>query len=315
MATTKRGTPGGGNFPQLGGPGIPYQETVGKTGQPKLTEAGNPAMKRKYDIPDLREPTNQRLAIVNFAHSLESAPKATWESGKNWYPTAQAAVSHAISSRKGFLGGAENKMLSGASLFASVSPGSDWDRVNVQSLHELSRMKGKHINELVAGGARAKQAVKGLSLDRATAGNLQKAGRILQGEHPDQVFATSPKVTSFANNIADPANSQHVTIDGRAFDTMTNRMRSWDTGRGIGGASNPALERYHAAASVIHSVARQMDVPSSSAQAISWEHMKYGVEQQNRSRTKGPNRVGQPYFDPHTGDFSAAHLSSQLWPH
>ena len=312
MATTKRGTPGGGNFPQLGGPGIPYQETVGKTGVGKLTAAGNPAMKRKYDIPDLREPTNQRLAIVNFAHSLESAPKATWESGKNWYPTAQAAVSQAISSRKGFLGSAENRMLSGSALFAAVSPNTDWDRVNVQSLHEFSRMKSSGVNELLAGGDRAKAAVRGLSISNATGGNLQKAGRILRGEHPDQVFATSPKVTSFANNIADPGNSQHVTIDGRAFDTMTNRMRSWDVGRNIGGGSQPELQRYHAAASVIHSVARQMDMPSSAAQAVSWEHMKYGVEQQNRTRKQGPKRVGQPYFDPHTGDFSAAHLSGQF---
>jgi hypothetical protein len=54
-----------------------------------------------------------------------------------------------------------------------------------------------------------------------------------------------------------------------------------------------------------------MGLDPSAAQAVSWEHTKYGIEQQNRARKMGPQRVGQPYFHPQTGE-PVLHMSGQF---
>lgn len=149
----------------------------------------------------------------------------------------------------------------------------------------------------------AKAVVRGMSISRAPVGNLRKAARIVQGESPTDVI-TSPKAASFMWNIHEPSNPNYVTIDGRAFDTLTNRLRPWETKRGIetwgAGNARGGDTRYDRSVSVVRDVASQAGLDPSQAQAISWEHMKH-LELAGGVRKKGPARVGQPYFHPETG--------------
>lgn len=303
------------NFPQLGGEPVSVHR-VDAAGEPKFTKAGRADMGLKFPgNVDLKDPVAVRAAVGNFAHSLESAPVRTHLTGAQWYPKVHDAVSKGIGVR-GFMSHAEDRHLSGAGIVAAVSPNMDWDRGNIDAFGELSKIKSKTWDSILAADphgksdaakasrAAAQEHVRGMSISAAPIGNLQKAGRLIRGEDPETVLprGTAPKTNSFMHNIADPANPHHVTIDGRAFDTLTNRMRPWETGRGIGTANLArGTSRYEDAANVVKGVAAIHGIHPSEAQAISWEHVKYNLEQDSGARKQGPARRGQPYFDTETG--------------
>ncbi len=320
---------GGGNFPQLGGPGVQYH-VADKSGAPKYTKAGNPETAWKFgDSPQFKDSANRISATANLVHSIESASPEHVEFGKLWYPKVHEAVSKGISGRgtKGFLSGQADRHLAGSALVAAVSPNMDWDRANIDAMGEMASLKSHHWDTIMAarGGssraarrsqAAASDVVRGMSISAAPIRNLQKAGRIVGGEDPESVIrmSSAPKTHSFMHNIADPANPHHVTVDGRAFDTLTNRMRPWETNRGIGGSTKAKSPpgRYVDAASIFQHVGGEMGLDPSATQAISWSHVKYGLEQsgvtkRGTPRTQGPARVGQPYFHPDTGE-AAMHM-------
>lgn len=306
--TTQRAS----NFPQIGGEGEQYHKSD-RSGEPKFTASGSPEMTWRFPYTgSFREGSPEHIAATaNFLHSIRNAPEETVRRGMEWYPKVNDAVSKGVSKR-GFLGSQADKHLAGSGLVAALSPNMDWDASNIHALGEISKLKSSHWDTIMHGSDDdARGAVEGLSIAKSPLGNLRKAGRIIRGEDPESVLsmASAPKTHSFMQNIHDPSNDNFTTIDGRAFDTMTNRMRPWDIGRGIGGSTKAKSPpgRYVGAANVVSGVARALEIHPSEAQAISWEHTKYNIEQAGGSRSQGPMRVGQPYFDPKTGA-SAAHL-------
>ena len=311
---------GGDFFPQMGDLPEPYHiHNLAK--EPKFTEAGNPEIGMRFGtMPDLTQPHIALAAANNFAHSIQSASPEATERGKLWYPKVHEAVRKGVRTR-GFLSGQSDRMLAGAGLVAAVSPNMDWDRSNIDAFAELKGMKGHHWNAIMGAHAgtgpravrsrqAARDAVQGLSISSASTSNLQRAGRIMMGDDPETVMGVKggPKTYNFMHNIADPSNPHHVTIDGRAFDTLTNMVRPWDTGRGISShmSASGKPTRYDAASGIVKGVSHDLGYDPSAGQAISWEYTKYDVEQAGRTRKQGPMRRGQPYFHPKTGE-PAAH--------
>ena len=300
----------GSNFPQLGAEAVRHQPISKKTGQPKLNERGNPEIVLKFPgTIDFKNPANVAAATATFAHSIETAPRHFVESGKMWYPNANQEVQTALQ-KKGFLRHASDPNLTGAAILASVSPNTDWDARNSSALKAVQGARSSHwktimsAQEGTASHAEALGVFSGTALSNAKLPELQKIGRLVQGEDPNTVInrRTAPKTHSFMHNIADPSNPHHVTIDGRAFDTLTNRARPWEFGRGLSSANlTTGTSRYEDITHIVQGVARSMNLDPSAAQAVSWEHTKYGIEQKNRTRKQGPARVGQPYFHPQTG--------------
>jgi len=300
------------SFPQLGGEGTQYQVTS-RSGEPRFTDSGAPEMAWKFPYADLHDPANQLVGASNFAHSIESASAEHVAEGKLWYPKVNEAVRKGISSR-GFLSSADDKMLTGSAMVAAVSPNMDWESANIHAFKEIRSLKGHQWADIMAANtsddhasAKASQEAArshliGLSISRAPLPNVQKVGRLLQGEHPDRVLDPrgAPKTNRFMHNINDPTDNAFATVDGRANDTIYNRLMPWTTGRGISSANLArGTSRYEQAENIIRGVSNQFGLSSSEGQAISWVHMK--ALEQHGGRSQGPARTGQPYFDPRSG--------------
>lgn len=307
-------------FPQLGGEGERYH-VMNKAGEPKYSEAGQPETALRFGkMPDLGHEETFHFALSNFLHSVEQASPGELQSGQQWYPKVHEAVRKGIRGG-GFLSGHSDKMLAGAGLVAAVSPNMDWEASNIHAFKELRSIKSSGWNTVMsaqegesrrakASQAAAKGVFTGMSVAQASLPNLRKAGRIIQGEDPNEVLNPrgAPKTFNFMHNIADPDDHRFATIDGRAFDTMTNRMRPWEVGRGISTANlTRGTSRYEHSRDVVIQAASNFGWSPSATQAVSWEHVKQGIERQSGARKQGPARLGQPYFHPHTGE-AAAHI-------
>ena len=314
------------NFPQLGSEGVRKHTISAETGLPKYEPSGNPETSIKFGtMPSLHpttDPAAHRAAVTNLVHAYEGAAgTAAAESGRLWYPKVNEAVTKGIGSgRSAFLRGHENRHLAGSGLVAAVSPNMDWERSNIDAFGELRSLKSHHWDAIMAapsqheegrksaGGERrlqaAKDAVQGMSIASASISNLQKAGRIVRGESVADVLdpRTAPKTFNFAHNIHDPHDLTYATIDGRAFDTLTNRVRPWETGRGISSSHlTRGTSRYEHAVGIFQGVGSSFGVPASEVQAVAWEHVKQNLERKGGTRKQGPERLGQPYFHPITG--------------
>lgn len=301
-------------FPQLGGRVKErYHVTSKATGEPKYQpKSGNPKTALRFASPaspNFSHPEVYAMALGNFLHSISSAPKEYRRSGSEWYPKAHEAVGRAL--HGGFLSGHADPMWAGAGLFATVSPGMDWEASNVNALDELRNVSSAHWDALLstsrskkAGRERNQARVEAFgqtSLRSAKMASIVKAGRIIRGEDPSDVmpFSTNPKTLSFAHNIFDPSDAEYATIDGRAFDTMTNMARPWQyTGRGLSKGALPSgkTSRYEHTRDIVIDAALTAGLHPSAAQAVSWEHVKQHIELAGKSRKQGPERVGQPIF-------------------
>jgi hypothetical protein len=304
-------------FPQLGTDMALRQVMSKATGEGRTTKAGNPLVAMANKAVDLSDPVAVAGAKRNVIHSIDTASPEMVEFGRQWYPRVNEAVAKGVKGR-GFLASQFDKQLAGAGIVAAVSPNMDWDRNNIDAFSELKSIDDAGWAKIMKGGRGAASVYKGMSISSAPLANVQKAGRIIAGEDPESVlnYASAPKTHSFMQNIAQPENGQFVTIDGRAFDTLSNRLIPWGSGRGIGGSQtgrNPP-KRYTQAAGVFQDAADLFDLDPSAAQAISWSNMKYGIERKDSSRKQGPGRYGQPYFDPETGA-SAAHSTAAYRAH
>jgi hypothetical protein len=306
-------------FPQLGGEGERYR-VKDKEGVPKVNARGNPQSAMRYGSPvNLGDATVKQAAIRNFVHSIETAHPDALRSGRNWYPAVHDAVAKGI--RGNFLSAQPDRHLAGSALVAAVSPNMDWERNNIGAFDELKGLDSEQWGAIARGGKHARAAVEGLSIAAAGTKNLQKAHRIVMGEDPNSVLdeRSAPKTHNFMHNIHNPENPAYATVDGRAFDTMTNRVRGWEVGRGIQTAQGArgVPTRYEHARHVMQVAAAGFGMSPSEAQAVSWEHVKQHVERLGGERKQGPARLGQPYFHPETGqpavhDLSAyRHLSSK----
>jgi hypothetical protein len=328
-------------FPQLGGEGERYQVNDAKTKKPKFLESGAPATEIRFpDMPSFTDPASHRAAVANLVHAYEGARgTSAAESGRLWYPKVNEAVAKGIGGgRSAFLRGHENRHLAGSGLVAAVSPNMDWERNNIDAFGELKSLKSHHWDTIMAAPTHknrskaderkvgeAQDIVRGMSIGSTSIANLQKAGRIIRGEHVDTVLdpRTAPKTYNFAHNIHDPHDRAYATIDGRAFDTLTNRLRPWTAGRGISSSHlKRGTSRYEHAVDIFQGVGSGFGVPASEIQAVAWEHTKQNLERLRGARSVGPLRLGQPYFHPETGapalhDLSGHHhlLSAQFSAH
>lgn len=308
MPRTRRATP----FPQLGGEGTLYQVTA-KDGTPKFTDSGAPEMAWSFPYANLHDPSVRLAAAGNFAHSIETASPEHVAEGKLWYPKVNQAVRKGVSTR-GFLSGSKDKVLTGAAMVAAVSPNMDWENANIHAFQEIRSLTGQQWSEIMSANTKddhaaakasqesARTHLLGMSISRAPLANVQKVGRLLQGEHPEDVLdaRSAPKTNRFMHNIADPEDDTFATVDGRANDTLYNRLIPWTSGRGISSANlKRGTSRYEEAESIIRDVSNAFGLHASEGQAVSWVHLK-ALEQEGNRRV-GPDRVGQPYFDPHTG--------------
>jgi len=298
------------NFPQMGTEGERYQVTSAK-GEPKVKASGKPEMAWRYgEMPTFTGHSEVVAATANILHSIRSASPGEVKHGMEWYDKVHEAVGKGVGKR-GAMRGASDKMLSGAGIVAAVSPNMDWDRANIDAFSELHKLKSAHWGAIASGD---RSPLAGMSISSASTPNLMKAHRLMQGEDPHSVIPAggAPKTHSFMHNIANPDDPGYVTIDGRAFDTMTNRMRSWDVNRGLSTGGKSMSKRYTAARDIWQGAASAVDLSPARAQAVSWSHTKYDLEQKGRTRKQGPNRVGQPYFDPGSGEPSLhlPHISS-----
>ena len=317
-------------YPQLGSEAERYQVRSAKTGEPKYEASGWPETALRFStMPDLGDPVIHRVALGNLAHAYEMASPESVASGKVWYPKVHEAVTKGIGGgRSAFLRGQSNRHLAGSGLVAAVSPNMDWERSNIDAFQELKSIKSHEWDRIMAApsqheegrGSRsgqrrmqeAKDVVAGMSISSASISNLQKAGRIIRGESVEDVLPprSAPKTFSFAHNIHDPSDPRYTTIDGRAFDTLANRMHPWETGRGISSSQlKRGVSRYEHAANVFKTLGLGIGVNPSEVQAITWEGVKQDVERRGRTRKQGPERLGQPYFHPLTGEPVAHDIS------
>ena len=301
-------------FPQIGGEGEQYH-VHSKAGEPRYHASGAPKMAWSFPYADLSTRSSRLAGASNFAHSIETAPHSAVEEGKLWYPKVNEAVRKGVSKR-GFLSASSDKLLSGAGIVAAVSPNMDWDNANIHAFKEIQSLKGHQWHAIMSANLtdnhaaarlsrmEARDQLQGMSLSRQPLKNIQKVGHLLAGADPDDIIGRvgAPKTNSFMHNIAHPSDPNFATIDGRAMDTITNRARPWETGRGIGRAMNKGggMTRYEHAEDIVKHVAGHFGLDPSEAQAISWVNTKYHIEQAG-NRKQGPARTGQPYFDPHTG--------------
>ena len=129
----------------------------------------------------------QQFMPEHVQRIMEMYQKATpefKEGGHSWYEKA-----HDIAAKM-----TPGQVEKGAGIIAALSPQTGWGR-----------------NLMLAG-----QMIK-TGTAKHTTDSLQKAERILQGEHPLDVLR-GQKVTSFYKNIVDPSDPNPVTIDRHAHD-------------------------------------------------------------------------------------------------
>lgn len=118
---------------------------------------------------------------------IETYQKATpemLEGGHNWYERA-----HNVANKLG-----KGNVEKGAGIIAALSPQTGWGRNLLLATSMVKTGTAKH-----------------------TGINIEKAQRILAGEHPNDVLG-GYKVTNFYRNIVDPSNPEPVTIDRHAHD-------------------------------------------------------------------------------------------------
>jgi hypothetical protein len=186
--------------------------------------------------------------VQNILKKHDEATKELKEGGSKWYEKA-----HEEAKKVG-----SGDVRKGAGIIAALSPLTDWDR-NVQQAHEMKKT-GYVSNALIPQ-------------------NVEKAHRIMAGEDPHEVLG-GHKVRSFFENIHDPSNPEHVTVDRHAYDIAmghpfvgTGRKT---TPRGGGGKMSPdiglsALGRYQHFVQAYKHASQELGEPvPNKTQAISW---------------------------------------------
>jgi hypothetical protein len=312
-------------FPQLGGEGERYRVISKATGKGAFNARGYPKTAMKFGaMPDIGHPDVFASALGNFMHSLTHATDRDVQRGLEWYDRAHEAVRKGVRGG-GFMSAAADKQLSGAGIVAAVSPGMNWERSNIHAFKELKGIDSEGWDTIMAathGSGRGEkesrlkaQAVyAGTSVSSAKVSSMQNAGRIIAGEDPEEVLDPrgAPKTFNFMHNIHNPSDARFATIDGRAFDTMTNRVRPWNVGRGISSSTLPSggTTRYEHSRNVVVAAAASMGWSPAQTQAVSWEHVRHTIEQLGGQREQGPARLGQPYFHPMHGGYAAHDLAN-----
>lgn len=245
-------------------------------------------------------PYRRRAAVQNISNVYHATPEDVRRSGMDWYNKVHEATAKGIK-------GSQLDIHQGAALVAAVSPQMDWDKRNIDALHELRHLNRSQWGDIAKGD---RGPLSGMSISQSPTSGLMKAHRIMEGsESPYDVLnrRTAPKTNSFAHNIAEPDKTDFVTVDGRAHDIATNRMQGWEQERGISSAANKtgAKTRYEhfeqAYKTAASSITRQTgsSIRPHELQAVTWEGGKHiersAPTKSGKPRKQGPTRVGQSY--------------------
>lgn len=241
----------------------------------------------------------KRAAVQNITNVYTATPEPARQSGREWYDRVNDATAKGIK-------GTSLSIQHGAGIVAAVSPQMDWEKNNIDALHELRHLNGSQWGDILKGD---RSPLTGMSISRSPQSGLLKAHRLMEGEEPDTVLdrRSAPKTNSFMHNIAEPDKAGPVTIDGRAYDIANNRMQGWEQPRGIQSADLKTgkktryehfEEAYRGASKAIELQHGDKLLPHQ-VQAATWEGGKH-LERQaptksGRPRKVGPTRVGQPY--------------------
>lgn len=143
-----------------------------------------------------------------------------------------------------------------AGVIARLSPQTEWE-TNVRQAHEAYQIAGGQHQQAEynlrndvrdtgrpanARGEHPRTQVIGdggkMDLNKQPSGTILKAVDIARGtaapeEHVAQGADTRVKIGSFANNVERPETSPHTTVDFRAHDIATGKLRSTSTDRAI----------------------------------------------------------------------------------
>ena len=121
-----------------------------------------------------------------------------------------------------------------AGALARLSPQTSWE-LNVKQAHEASHLPQETVDELKKTGNR--EGLEGLHLNRQPTANVLAAHAMLHDEmSPEESIPTGKKrqkVGSFFENIVDPHNSPHTTVDFRAHDISVGRLLDTNADRGL----------------------------------------------------------------------------------
>lgn len=186
--------------------------------------------------------------VQNIIQKHESASKELKKGGAEWYERA-----HEEAKKVG-----KGDVTKGAGILAALSPLTDWDK-NVTYAHQL-----------------ANTGDSPSSLIRL---NVEKAQRIHAGQDPREVLG-GHKVRSFFENIHDPSNPEHVTIDRHAYDiamgkpfvgTGGKKTLDWKKGKMSEDLGLDSVGRYQHFVHAYKAAAGELGTPvPNRTQAIAW---------------------------------------------
>lgn len=250
-------------------------------------------------------------ATRNVTNLFRSAPEATKQQGREWYPKA-----HDEAVAVGRRAGASTS--TGAGIIAAVSPSMSWEN-NIPAAHQLAGLPDHHIhamglaNEAQKGAAReikqhedvlgkgnapahlyqqheqarrahmaTRSVLAGTPLNNQSTDNIVKAARIRSGEAPEHVLPMAVKTGNFYRNVNDPSDPHAVTIDTHAHDAARMSKLPFKTDRGLS-----ATGRYNHFADAYRAAGPRVDESHAHVvQATVWQHWKdrYGT---NTSGVRG----------------------------
>lgn len=182
------------------------------------------------------DPRIARTLSRHIERYYKETPHELRDGGSLWYPRASDLAEHI----------GKGDVHKGAGIIAALSPQTGWAR-NVEL---------------------AKKARRG-QFGGQTGDNVEKAKRISDGEHPEDVLG-GHKVRNFYRNIVNPSDPTPVTIDRHAHDIAVNMKYSGahdeSNARGLS-ASN----RYNHFADAYRTAAHRVGEPRTNAvQASTW---------------------------------------------
>lgn len=181
--------------------------------------------------------------VQNVTRVFRTATPAEVEAGAVWYTDAYNIAS-AFAVKYGVT------VEQAAGVIAAVSPILSWGS-NVNLAGRI----------LAAGGT--------LTTGGLTA-NIAKANRIIAGEAPLTVFATSLKVRNFYLSIITKG-AEGVTIDRHAYDIAVNKRHTDDTRPGLTPKRYAAAQAVYARAAEILSEETGVPLTAGQVQSVTWE--------------------------------------------
>jgi hypothetical protein len=207
------------------------------------------------------------MRTQNVTKAFRAASTADRADGVTWYPRARALARE--------LDPADP--VRGAAVIAVLSPMLAWPR-NVKLAREAYAIMRPYLGTVHPFASPAMLASR-LGCLR---GSATKAFRILAGEAPENVVG-GQKVTSFFNNIVDPAADPGVTVDRHAIDIAFGKVMSDDErSKAIAGKNGyDNLAKLYKNASKVLSKELGVYITPNQVQAVTWVYWRRNMAKAN----------------------------------